>query len=354
MSQENRTEKPTPRKLREARRKGQVPRSRDLAHALSLGAVVLALAWAGGPAIETLLGVLREGIGRAGHTPLGDVHPGELTALALSGGGWIAVVVGPIALAAAIASVAAHTAQGGLVLAPGALQFDVTKLSPTRNLKRLSWTHAGPELLKAAIGVAAVVTIAWPIVSGLTDDVPRLARVTPHAAVSAGWDEMLRLLKRVVIAFVAIGAADFGVHRWRHMSSLKMTKQEVREDAKATDGNPEIKARVRRVQREMVRRRMLAAVPKATVVVTNPTHYAVALEYRRGMAAPQVVAKGRGYLAARIKDIAREHGIPTIENVPLAQALYKGVEVGDAIPGALFEAVAEVLAYLIRLKQLVL
>jgi flagellar biosynthetic protein FlhB len=134
-----------------------------------------------------------------------------------------------------------------------------------------------------------------------------------------------------------------------------MTKQEVRDEGKSSEGSPEIKHRIRKVQREMSRRRMLGAVKEATVVVTNPTHFAVALQYRRdSMAAPMVVAKGRDLVAQRIRTIARESGVPIIENVSLAQALYKGTEVGDAIPGALFGAVAEVLAYLVRIKQLML
>jgi flagellar biosynthetic protein FlhB len=132
-----------------------------------------------------------------------------------------------------------------------------------------------------------------------------------------------------------------------------MTKQEVKDDLKNSEGNPEIKARVRRVQREMVRRRMLAATKKATVVITNPTHFAVALEYKRdAMAAPRVLAKGADHIAQRIKDVAREHGIPTVENVTLARALFAHAEIDEVIPADLFEAVAEVLAYLVRLKQL--
>jgi flagellar biosynthetic protein FlhB len=134
-----------------------------------------------------------------------------------------------------------------------------------------------------------------------------------------------------------------------------MTRQEVRDEAKSSEGSPEIKARVRRVQREMSKRRMLKSVETATVVVTNPTHFAVALFYERAtMSAPIVVAKGADHMAARIKAIAREKGVPTVENVPLAQALYKTAEVGETIPGPLFSAVAEVLAYLVRIKQLVL
>ena len=134
-----------------------------------------------------------------------------------------------------------------------------------------------------------------------------------------------------------------------------MTKQEIKDEGKQQEGNPLIKARIKRVQREMHKRRMLSSVKTATVIITNPTHYAVALKYTRGaMAAPVIVAKGKDLLAQRIKAIAREHGVPTVENVPLAQALFKGADVGDAIPAQLFGAVAEVLAYLVRIKQLML
>jgi flagellar biosynthetic protein FlhB len=184
-------------------------------------------------------------------------------------------------------------------------------------------------------------------------DAARFARMSPFESGLAGWSQVEQLLRQTALAMLVVGVADYLVQRWRLRQSLKMTKQEVKDDFKLSEGNPEIKARVRRIQMTMARKRMLAAVPKATVVVTNPTHYAVALEYRRAeMAAPRVLAKGRGLLAQRIKAIARDHGVPTVENVPLAQSLYKTVEVGEFIPAALFEAVAEVLAYLIRLKQL--
>jgi flagellar biosynthetic protein FlhB len=154
---------------------------------------------------------------------------------------------------------------------------------------------------------------------------------------------------------MALGAADYAVQRWRWFMNLKMTRKEVRDDAKGNEGNPEIKARVRRIQRDMARNRMLKSVETATVVITNPTHFAVALEYRRGeMAAPVVVAKGQDHLAARIRTIARERGVPIVENVTLARALYKTADVGQTIPADLFGAVAEILAYLVRLKQLML
>jgi flagellar biosynthesis protein FlhB len=152
-----------------------------------------------------------------------------------------------------------------------------------------------------------------------------------------------------------VAGADFFLQKWRYTQGLRMTKQEIKDESKMLEGNPEIKGRVRKMQREIARRRMLADVPKATVVITNPTHIAVALEYQRErMAAPKVLAIGGDLMAERIKKVAREHGVPIVENVALARALYANAEVGDSIPGDLFEAVAEVLAYLIKLKQLVL
>jgi flagellar biosynthetic protein FlhB len=179
--------------------------------------------------------------------------------------------------------------------------------------------------------------------------------MAPQVAAAEGWSHLQRLLTQVGIALLAIAGADYGLQSWRHFSSLKMTKQELKDEAKSNEGSPEVKARVRRIQREMNRKRMMTAVKTATVVITNPTHYAVALEYRRSsMSAPIVVAKGRDHVAMRIKKIAREAGVPLVENVALAQGLYKSAEVGDEIPGALFGAVAEVLAYLVRIKQLLL
>jgi flagellar biosynthetic protein FlhB len=182
-----------------------------------------------------------------------------------------------------------------------------------------------------------------------------LAWSTPGASAARAWAVGSRILWQAGFALLAIGALDYGIQRWRLLSSLKMTRQEVRDELRHSEANPEVKARVRRIQMDMVRRRMLQAVPRATVVVTNPTHFAVALEYRREKgSAPVVVAKGRDLIAGRIRDIAREHSVPIIENPPLARALYKECEVGETIPGALFGAVAEVLAYLIRIRQLVL
>lgn len=350
-----RTEKPTARRLRDARRKGQVARSRDLGQALSLLACVLVLSWTGSAMARALGGEIKRALVRMGDTPLVAVGPKEVAVLAIEATSTLAMVCGPVAFASMLAVIGVQAAQGGFTLSSQALAADWSRLSPATGFKRLGFSQGGIETLKAVLVSTTLVVIGYLGIKAVVGTSPALSRVGAVPAAAAGWSELLALLRQTGIALLVFAAADYGVQRWRFMKSQRMTKQEVRDDYKLTEGNPEIKGRVRRIQMEMVRRRMFAAVPKATVVVTNPTHFAVALEYHRGaMAAPRVLAKGRNLIAQRIRTIAREHGVPVVENPPLARALYQSVEIGDFIPGALFEAVAEVLAYLIRLRQLVL
>jgi flagellar biosynthesis protein FlhB len=351
----DRTEKPTAKRVRDARRKGQMARSRDVETTAQLVAVLIAFAWAGPWMVRSLADGIRRALERVGQRALLTIEPGELAGLAVDGAATIASVVGPVALAAGVATIGAATLQGGWNVAPEALRFKWSRLSPTNGLKRLAPSQSGINLVKTLVGLTAVGWVAWRVVRATLDTAIGFGGLPPAQAAHLGWKQVERLLRDAAVVFVFLAAADYGVQRWRHGKSLRMTKQEVRDDTRLTEGSPETKARVRRVQREMARRRMLAAVPSATVVVTNPTEYAVALEYHRDtMTAPRVVAKGKDLLAARIRAIAREHGVPLVENVPLAQSLYKSVHVGERIPADLFGAVAEVLAYLVRLKQLTL
>jgi flagellar biosynthetic protein FlhB len=290
-----------------------------------------------------------------GESPLTDLGPKEVAALVISSAWTIALVVGPVAFASVVAIVGLQTAQGGLVFATESIKPDLARLSPMQGLKRLGFSQNGIELLKAMAGATVLTVIGWQAVKTTLVDSVGLATVPSVPAAVVGWNGALGVLRKSAIALVVLAGIDYAVQRWRFMRSQRMTKQEVKDEHRLQEGSPEVKGRVRRIQREMVRRRMLAAVAKATVVVVNPTHYAVALEYHRAaMPAPRVVAKGRGFVALRIRELAREHGVPIVENPPLARALHKHAEVGDIIPAALFEAVAEVLAYLIRLRQLVL
>lgn len=349
-----RTESPTAKRLQDASRRGQVARSRDLTDAFQLGAALVALSYWGPSLVSGMGTIMATGITRMGDARSGAITSGEVVNLAMAGVMQIGWLVGPLALGAVVATAASAQAQGGIYFASEALRIDLTRLNPASGFKRLMPSQAGLNLLKTMIAATVVATVAWSAVEGVLADSTRFALLDPVASGLDAWVHAVAFLKRAAIALLALAAGDFALQKWRTGQSLKMTKQEVRDDHKLSEGNPEIKARVRRVQREMVRKRMLAAVPKATVVVTNPTHFAVALQYTRGQAAPEVVAKGADNLALTIRTIAREHGVPIIENPPLARAIYRQVEVGESIPGDLFEAVAEVLAYLIRLKQLVL
>jgi flagellar biosynthetic protein FlhB len=354
-SSEERTEQPTTRRIQDARRKGKIARTKEAGQAASLIAATVALGWLGGGVLSRLGESMATGIGRMGALARTPLDQAQVTKLAVDAVTTVGIVTAPVALTAIVTVMALHAAQGGWVFASEALHIDWNRLNPATGLKRLGPSAGGVELLRMVTSVVMIGVLGWLALSAFVQGSGELARLTPADAASEMWTVVARLIKQSAIGLLAIAGADYFVQRHRLMKSLKMTRREVKDDHKMTEGNPEIKSRVRRVQREMVKRRMLAATKKATVVITNPTHYAVALEYRRsGMNAPVVAAKGQGYLAQRMKAIAREHGIPMVENVPLARALYAEAEVGDVIPGALFEAVAEVLAYLIRLKQLVL
>lgn len=350
-----RTEKPTPKRLRKSRQKGQLPRSRDLGQAAGLLAAVTVLSWLGGHMHRTLASGINSAIRQMSDDPLSGIGPNEATAMAAQGMLTIANVAGPLALASVLAVVAMQTVQGGFVFATKALSIKPGKLSPAQGIKRLAPSQGGLALLKSFIACTVIAFIAWKAISASLAESVGLTRMSAVSAAQVGWTETLDLMRNAAMALFVLAGFDYGVQRWQFMKGQKMTKQEVKDEHREQDGNPQVKSRIRRVQMEMVRRRMMAAVQRATVVVTNPTHYAVALEYNRSaMAAPRIVAKGRGFVALRIRELARLHGVPIVENPPLARALHKHAEVGDVIPAALFEAVAEVLAYLIRLRQLVL
>jgi len=349
------SEKPSAKKLKEAREQGNVPRSADLVAALSLLAVSTVLARTGGAGVARLQQHLAEGLRGLGERAHLTLTAESIGTIITSDALVLGFIVAPLMGVAAFTALAGNLLQSGWVFAPERLTPDFTRLSPAKGFSRFAPSQAGITVLKASIAVSNVSTLLYSLSAQAMAETPRLAWMSPSMAAVEGWRWIWRLLMQGGIALLLLAGADVGWQWWRHYQSLKMTKQELRDESKGSDGNPEVKARVRRIQRDMTRRRMLAAVKTATVVVTNPTHFAVALEYRRGaMSAPLVVAKGQDLLAARIKEIAREHGVPVIENKPLAQALFKGAEVGDVIPGDLFGAVAELLAYLVRIRQLML
>lgn len=350
-----RTEKPTHKRIKDAREKGQVARSRDLSSALSLAAVTLGLAWLGFEMMSSIAGRIAFGLTTLADRAHAPVVPGTIESAVWAEAGALARVAGPPALIAGLLSLGASFAQIGWAFSPKALEINWERLSPASGVKKLKPTHALPELGKSLVGIVVVGAIGYLIAYEFYLKAPGLMNMTTVESGRAAWDRLWTLLWRSSLALVLLAVADYGIQYWHWYSGLKMTRQQVLDESKMNDGRPEVKARVRRIQRDMARSRMLAAVETATVVVTNPTHFAVALEYRKGeMAAPKVVAKGIDHMAARIREIARKHDVPIVENVTLARALHKHADVGDTIPADLFGAVAEVLAYLVRLKRLML
>ena len=354
-NQHDRTEQPTLKRRRDARQRGQIARSRDIGLAFGLLGMTGAMGLFGPPMLGRLRALMSDSLLALGESAGRDLQAGDVVSLVVTRGLAFAALVAPLAATAALVAVAAGAAQSGLQLSPGALHLNWGRLNPVNGLKRLSPAQAAPETLRACLAAVALTAIAWSIGRNLAADAVRFPWMAPSPAARRGWADTIGLLWRGGFAMLALGAGDYALQRWRVTHSLKMTKREVRDEARLNEGNPEIKARVRRTAREMVRRRMLKAAAKATVVITNPTHFAVALEYRRDKnPAPVVVAKGRDLVAQRIREIARVNGVPIVENPPLARALHKGADVGDTIPADLFGAVAEILAYLIRIKQLML
>jgi flagellar biosynthesis protein FlhB len=345
--QAQKTEQPTPRRQEKAREEGQVPSSREFTAALQFAAAVGMLAFGGAAVVEGLAqattGVLR----MAFRTTVG---PGELAHAAA------ALAEGPLGFlwrfGAVILGIGllSHLAQTGFALTPKKLQPDIKRLNPLQKLKELPGENLS-QTAKAFVLMPVAGAIFWYVVAGDFERFLALAAMPAKAGADVVADALVGLLMKASVLLVAIGAWDLFRQRRKLGKKLMMSKQEVRQEHKDSEGDPQVKARLRRLQREVMRRRMMAEVPKASVVVANPTHYAVALRYDPATnPAPVVVAKGADFLALKIRETADRHGVPIVENPPLAQALYRAAEIGQEIPADLYRAVAELLAYIYRLR----
>jgi flagellar biosynthetic protein FlhB len=344
MAQDNKTEKATEHRRQKAREEGQVARSRDLSAAAAMLTGVLVLVSQGPASLMLWRQFFRAVLDRAIRDELTIATPlFSWTAQLLFQWLWkpLAATWG----AAALVSLA----QGGVVFAPKLLAPDIAKLNPAKRLGQIFSITTLVQVFKALVPGSAIVFIGvdifrreWPSLGlGLWASPRQISAHIFNIVFEVFWKSSLVLLAWAVVDYVAM--------RQKLESGLRMSKQEIREEMKQTEGNPATKGRVRRLQRLARRKRMLQAARRATVVVTNPTHFAVAMEYSDEMSAPTVVAKGQNLLAQQIKEIARWEGIPIVENPPLAQSLYRTVEVGQAIPEKLYAAVAEILAYVFRM-----
>ncbi len=347
---DNKSERPTRRRLEKAREKGQIARSKEVPSAAVLLGGLLVLVYFGQTIIQTLELQMRH--------LLGFRVPSELTIQYLAGvmnnvGLRTAMVLLPVLLAVLVCSVAANVLQGGLVFSTDSLKFHFERLNPKNGLSRIFSKNGLVELIKSLLLISAISIISYQVISEHLPLYPRLVLMDVRKLLY--WTAYIscQIFIRVAVLLIVLAIADYLFQKYRFTEQLKMTKQEVKEEFKETEGDPTTKGRIRRIQREMARRRMMTEVPNSDVVITNPNHYAVALSYKMdSMDAPKVVAKGVGFLALKIRELAQEHDVPLVENKPLAQALYKSVEIGQYIPANLYKAVAEILAYVYKAKNI--
>lgn len=346
---QERTERATPKRLREARERGQVPRSRELSTALLLLAGSGAFLALGGYLAGGLAALTRETLAYDRARALAD----DAMLIALGDGLIRAVVVlAPVFGLAVLVSLLAPLALGGWALSGRALRFDWQRLDPVRGLGRVFSLRGLTELAKALAKFGVVAALAVWLLLRLAPELVRLGaepveQGLTHTASLLGW-----ALLALSAGMLLVAAVDVPFQLWDHARNLRMTRQEVRDELKETEGKPEVRSRIRRLQQEIARRRMMTEVPKADVVVTNPSHYAVALRYDPArMRAPVVVAKGADLIAAQIRRVAAAHGVPFLPAPPLARALYYATELNREIPAGLYVAVARVLAWVYQLKQ---
>jgi len=344
-----RTEQATPRKRDKAREKGQVAKSNEVnSFFVLLAGAVMLLATSG-----YMLNLLS----RNTRYLLGQAHflaPSDYLGVKLIVDGNVMAfgkVLAPLAGLILVAGLVANVLQVGLKLTPSAMDFKWDRLNPFSGIKRMFQKKTFFELGKNILKIGLISLLSWLVIRSM---MPQFTSASDYALpwiVDLGRAGYVKLMA-ILLGFLGILAIfDWAFQKHQHDSELKMSLQEVKEEMKEMEGDPQIKARIRALQMEASRKRMLADVPRADVVVTNPTHFAVALKYEAGKAAPIVLAKGADFMAKRIRETAKEHRVPVIENKPVARALYAECEIGQTIPERLFQAVAEILAYVYRLKK---
>jgi flagellar biosynthetic protein FlhB len=353
---DSKTEDASPRRLQEAREKGQVAFSSELLAALVLAAWLGAFLFAGGAMFEAF-GVALEAVvtdvGSSGRTEL-SVQDAAAFVQSFARETFLPALT-LILLSAAVAALVGY-GQVGFAISTKALEMDLGKLDPNKGVKKLFGARAAMRTLlsltKTLLIAGVTAFMAWLQL----DKISALVALEIGPALAGLGQIVLRCLTAALLTIVAIGVFDFFMQRRQFNKEMRMSKKELKEEARQSDGDPHVKARIRRVQREMAQRRMMAEVPTATVVVTNPTHYAVALKYDREApaekrGAPRVVAKGADHVALRIKELARESGVIVYESAPLARTLHARCEIGDEVPTELYQAVAEVLAYVFEVQK---
>ena len=342
------TEPASPRRLEQAREEGDVPRSRELATCTLLLGAGAAFWFTGGHLIKELNALLAAGLSFDRDMAYDMNLLFERSAVHLVD---LLIAFAPVALVLIVVALMSPLLIGGWLFSAKALQPNFGRMNPIKGIGNMFSVRALVELLKAIGKTILVGWIAWMVVRYEIDAVMALSVEPLQSGVEHVGQLLLASFMFIVSGLILIAAIDAPYQMWQHAKKLMMSRQELKQEMKESDGNPEIKAKIRQQQREMARRRMMTEVPTADVVVTNPTHFAVALKYSEtGMRAPRVVAKGADEVAAKIREIAAENNVILLEAPPLARALYRHADLGDEIPESLYIAVAEVLAYVFQLR----
>ncbi len=345
---QERTEKATPKRIRDAREKGQVVSSREVPSACVLLGAMGAMFFAGAWMTEKIQEVMRIFWGNSGQLHL---SPESMQNVLLNLSADFFLILLPVFFAVLVTGVAANVIQVGFTLSPEVLIPKLSKINPLNGIKRLLSIRSLADVVKALFKIGCLGGLGYAALRDQIGHIPELIQLQLPDILNYIWRISFRICLYTVLAMIFLAVADYVFQKWQFEKDQRMTKQETKEEMKQSEGDPKIKSRIRAIQMEMSRKRMMAAIPGAAVVITNPTHLAVALKYETGeMVAPRVVAKGQGFIALRIREIAAENHVPIVENKPLAQTLYKAVEIGKDIPVELYRAVAEILAFVYRMK----
>ncbi len=346
---QERTEEATQQRREDFRKRGQVAQTKELGSVLVLLTSALVLWFLGRFFLQQCAEIITQSLGPflIEAARKGDYVPAVIFVCKKG-----LMVAAPLMGILSIMAFASHVVQTGLLHNEEALELKFDRLNPVEGFKRIISLKALVEGIKSILKLVLVIAVVAMLVKDQIVKVPDLVSFSVEQLVVYTGDLTLRLLGGVGVFMAVLAAADYFYQRWDLEKQMRMTKQEIKEEHKSREGDPMIKARIRRIQREMANKRMMTDVPKATVIVTNPTHIACAIQYDpETMAAPRLIAKGAGAIAERIKEIAREHNIPIMENKPLARTMFKTMKVGHTIPRELFTAVAQVLSYVYKLKR---
>lgn len=345
------TEQPTPKKRRDARKEGNVFKSMEINSSVSILASLLLLSLLG-PGMMDNSKELYMYFFTSGMDIFMDINESSLNMLVQVTGQKFFLIAGPMVLILMVTGMSANFAQVGFLFVPKTIVPKLDKINPISGFKKMVSLKTLINFIKSILKVAVVAILAYNTIIVLAEKLGSTMNYEMNYALSEGVKDMRTLTIKLLIAMIGISIIDYVASRFEHEKKLKMDKQEVKDEHKNTDGDPLIKSKIRNLQRQMANSRMMQSVPDADVIITNPTHYAIAVKYDKSKAnAPIVLAKGVDLIAQKIKEIAKENDIGIVENKQLARALYSSTKIGDEIPQELFQGVAEILAYIYSLKN---